>query len=752
MSTLTCVEKPIFRFFPTQCALFFANHASIRYPRAEIPTEKMFELANLPLEVLGHMLNSSDHSYLFVRLWKCGSSFLNVKLAKCMTYVELEIANDFPRTLFFPRLLCQLPNLRHLSVKGGVVLVKNQLHWLDIIPKLSGKLESIELRSGQDAHHAFLNYDPNATPAVPEPNIYEDEDQTPIDDEDADSETNEEDAEADEQIDAESDSASVCSYDHYEAYDDAPITTQYERGRSQLVDVGKLFPQLHTLKLHGGRWWSIAQPAALPPTLTHLSVTWHLDYTSLPADRRLFASLPPALRTLDGYLSVRVSWRSAEQETKAAVAALHADWSTPPPHLEIVSSLDLPEYFDAGLSWLPPSMQKVNLDFGSHLPVWSSSLSNQLPSGLNAIKIIELSAEAVSQGDSWTMGLPRNLKTLKLITHGSTALNSISPHLPQGLECMELMGDDNTELSGLRSVVERHIDSCWPPTLTRLHLHYNKIKPSDLGLLPKTLLDLIVWFLDAGPPTGAYDFDGSDFPPALTKLELTASNFKIRNKLPSKLISFKLRQARMPLSLCHKLPYSLKLLVTTFDLDVPGTPDDLNLPDLTFLQVYEWHCRLFDALPRSLTTLNINRLLGCSHSKEVQRGALFEKLPSGLVRLDISTQDVFSQNFVLPHQRLSHFTCLESLSIEFWPQVPSSILPELPRSLRQLFIDLPVIDEIEAPFIPAGLRRLAIRPKLPYCSYLADHWPLRATSNLTTQRPESRKVLKKRASELLSHC
>lgn len=179
-------------------------------------------LNQLPPDHLGLILGSKHLSYLVLRLWMCGDSRLNSRLAAGITYINLKASWSLQSG--FPSVLLRLRSLRYLSIKSKGRLFGNPMAWSGIALSLSPILETLKI-SCFDCDTAMRNFAPDWTATAPK-----------------------------------------------------FIETEYPMGKSTFIDLAQHMPRLTKLELTGtasGRPvpFFAQDLVALPPTLTELRVS-----------------------------------------------------------------------------------------------------------------------------------------------------------------------------------------------------------------------------------------------------------------------------------------------------------------------------------------------------------------------------------------------------------------------------------------------------------------------------------------------
>lgn len=151
---------------------------------------------------------------------------------------------------------------------------------------------------------------------------------------------------------------------------------------------------------------------------------------------------------------------------------------------------------------------------------------------------------------------------------------------------------------------------------------------------------------------------------------------------------------REPSSFPHQLfnsfPNTLKRLSLRHMTIVHAGSTDLDLmkllPNLEALTVDEADCDWFEHIPRSVTDLDIDKLR-TQASPMFSDGKMLQHLPPSLRTLRLAG------DISLPLQDWSYLPHLQYLDLSFASDVPSSKLRTLPRSLKQLWAKVNVLDD-----------------------------------------------------------
>lgn len=618
--------------------------------------ESTMILKQLPGDLLDLILGNLAYSHLVVPLWICGDSIFNAKLASNIRQAHLR--STWPLRTGFPTVLLKLRTLRHLSVEVPFTLMPNPLEWPIAVQQFPETLESLSIVCA-DSHLSFRNFAPSSTPTH---KIY--------------------------------------------------ITTQYQHGKSRLIDIGRRLPRLRTLTLKGGKSLQFDDLAALPDSLTFLGVE-SIDYLGRHMDM-----LPRSLVKL--------------QTTVTAASDVLDSWSAAPPHLESISSLrtigELPDY-----SWLPMDLLKLVID-NSTFP-FNPKLARSLPSSLRTIAFQGSAMDSFEQnGQNWASFLPKDLTALifRLNLSGRFILNtnaSISvglaelAFLPKSLTKISLDRDtqfdwasisdegQNLEkwlphLKSLKSTVPHHMLHLLPPSLRHLEVFITYNGQKQILCFPPLLTSLFI--ASAKCPLG---FLENSFPPTLTEFNMPPNDSEtclrslVFNSLPPSLTNFD-AGLRAPFEKPLRFP-----------------------PNMTRFKVNRWSFDWFHLFPATLIYLNISWVGNLSILAERN---YFETLPTSLTYLRLERSRTYDEGS-LSNCSFSHLPHLVSLNVKEFGIFESSILRTLPPNLEQLEMTLNGIASEDAPFIPPYLSIFNLNfPQINLNDpHVIDHWPLGAVLRAT---------------------
>ena len=659
----------------SNCAIVLTEYLQHTYlsRHSPNPCRMHITLAHLPIDILRLILDDHRSSYA-ITLYKCGNSLLNTKICNTITVVKLKSAGiELSR---FPRVLTKLPHLRVLSISSRYKLMTDASNWPLVTCHLSSKLETLEIDS-PDSHLALLNLVPQSSAAN-------------------------------------------------------KVSSTYSRGKSHLIDMERYMPNLRSLTLNtrpSEKSISSIEPSdfpGLPSSLTSLNILLVISYS--PESPDAISLLPPNLTDLGGRVSIN----------SEALDIANRDWSRAPPSLTSIGLVDGPSQF----SWLPQTTMKFQKVGCPSLP--ADRYIESLPSTLVEMKLIDY----VGMTD-WAEALPRNVQTLILDTDRSCPiLDRNVVNLPPSLT--RLVDKYHcTYWNEIRSVWDEHhrsngAVSFWPP-LEELYFTSVYSRLEDLHILPYTLRRLTIG-LEVQKDDSELILDMQLFPPRLTSLSLTlrysVQSYKIIN-VPVSLTDLQIYLApwNSASTLERRMFESLPDTLTSLHLPETAIQNSNNkdeapckLPkSLVSLKLQQWPQAWLFALPRTLTLLSLDFISGFdSKCSAVINGDGLADLPPGLVSLVIASPTTKNSTAHVPPQRLSHLYQLRTFKGVGLGLFPSSMLRNLPSSLRIVNLNFDEIDPADAPFISPRLRELGIgfKPRFPFeakvPAAMAPYWPLNA--------------------------
>lgn len=111
-----------------------------------------FDLVRLPPEVLANVFEAGRIPYALIRLWLCGDSLMNAKLASGVTRVHLKAPSSW--SFSTPRFVLSLRALRRLIIKSNKWNLFTYDEWCSFIESLPSSLEELTIplpKSNEDA-------------------------------------------------------------------------------------------------------------------------------------------------------------------------------------------------------------------------------------------------------------------------------------------------------------------------------------------------------------------------------------------------------------------------------------------------------------------------------------------------------------------------------------------------------------------------------------------------------------------------
>lgn len=624
-------------------------------------------LDELPTELLGFILSADYSSPMTMRLWKCGCKLLNFKLSTSVTRFELRnMRAVFPGALL-PRLLLNFHRLRSLRIESRKELVKSLPEWPMLLSNFPVTLEALHIAS-PDAPFAFLNHTPESTIS-----------------------------------------------------ELRTIKTDYARGPSNLIDMDRLFPRLHTLKIDPPRFdlpprtpFQLDDFAGLPSQLLHFEAQIFVD----ASEWSKLALLPASIQYL-GELSLK-NLRAFNNLPQWPITLL--------PNLLELRSYD----FDRlqSVHWLPRSLTRFD-----GVAAWSFEIARAWPPLVGELWIGKIDENSfISQHTIWHDELPPSLTKLHIdedcpnrserirldpLARFPTSLTLLTSRSP-----IYWITDNETPYASATAMA-----STWP-NLKEIDLSSLAYSP-DHWNLPKHLETASLWISRSWQGRSIHDdsdpVDLSFLPASLTTLHtrILCHKYALSGTLPPRLQTLSLNTGFMTRENFNLLPNS----ITDLKSSCRRLKHELltsvgwTLPSfLTRLSIKYWHCDGLESLPGSLTSLHIEELGGLDDTPCLNQGSLFEKLPIGLTSLDLAQSPIPN---LIPTQRLSHLRSLRSLSTISLCLWESDILRNLPRGLRQLDLRLVRLDEVDAPFLPPNLESVTLGNQIDYAtSSIGLYWPL----------------------------
>lgn len=635
----------------------------------------MFPLTHLPPELLSLMLSSSAHSFLVIKLWRCGDRKLQRSLSKHVTTLDLspsslgrtqDAQSTKPR---LPELIfTSLPALKCLRLSSSYDFIHVQPGGWKSLPVMNN-LESLSL-----LHYAFEyddDYSPQLVPLGPVfPNLRS-----------------------------------------LELPPECTVVAPMLRN-----------PPPHLTYLSGYLPFSYYFPrdcklSDLPRTLERIGGAMHFPGHSAN-DQVILDDLshaPPNLRAIDHVniydevLSISLEpLHHINPQQRLPVAGV------PNEHLRLLTRV-------ASATSQPPNDFKLACDFIS-----------VFPSQITAIRISSFisGSTLVSDGISDFLSLlPRSLTSLEILSFIKSDWSEMRTLTSNGTT---FWPSNLTHLSiPYFKGAEFNLDLL-PPNVHYLQVGIGSSAP-DIDLdgerFPQTfpkLTRLVLMSLCSGVLN-------------LTSSPLTGliRDFEILSKTgPHPALGFSFYETlKTDRSCLERLSVSF---AGTLHQLMPTIRADLSvLTSLKSLTVPYWTTDLLHSLPPSLTYFIVGRLL-CLESEHIVQGTLFSGMPASLTVLEFkSTNQACHPNgssYSLPVQDIGHLKSLKTLNIYQLGNFPSRMLRELPQGLEHLEMELLGCDESDAPFIPPNLRVCKIA-SISYPlhwkeNYLAENWPPRATAQI----------------------
>ena len=401
----------------------------------ETSSNSVRSLSALSADILDLILSYDEVTHLVVRLWKVGDQSLNAKLAMSISRVALNDGYGFSTRL--PSVLSHLRGLTHFTLQSKRSFFAQPSDWYSALRALPKSLTHLEITS-YDSELAFLNY---AT-----------------------------------------DSAS----------------TTYERGESDCVDVGALFPQLRTLKM-------LHAPSSLLPALPSSLTAFSCEFSDVGSPS--FEKLPRSLQYLEADYVLDINEPDTDEDGEESYPGLNA-LTLAPPGMEL-SSMHVSVWAEEQ-SWasrLPEGLR--SLAFTERVTL-SPPMISQFPRSLTRLDCSELSGNlfAAAGHDIW----PPNLRSLEMVI-GELRPGYLAA-LPRTLFELTLYFNAITDSEERSAIFASEL----PPRLQRLTLHLDA--PSIVkGTLPATLK--VLWWIELPQcPMETW----SAIPSSITQLEISYIN------------------------------------------------------------------------------------------------------------------------------------------------------------------------------------------------------------------------------------
>lgn len=584
-------------------------------------------LSFLPPEILDHIFQSRDISFLVLQLIKCGDRSFNSKLFNSITYIDLR-DKRLGTSSRYPKLLSSFTRLRYLSLdRGQWPLMPTPADLSREIQHLAlPNLETLRLKCAQ-AHQCFYLFNAQSE----------------------------------------------------------PIVSSYERGTSCLIDFTSLFPHLRTLKVAPPTGAALASSvfAGLPPKLTHLIMP-RLDISNSPYP--FMSQLPRSLEILDTEVYIMTHadkgnpwstsslWTGAPSSLRIIKSILCPQ--APSGDLQLPHTLE-ECYFRIYQSWplsvlqtLPSSMKTMPMldlsKIGDHSRYFDYP-SLLLPNSLTAISI-QLSSSQHELIIPMIRTLSKNITSVH-ITGKDTNWDSLFEDFLTTHKDKCLWPAHLTSLK-LRTSWPQNLVPYLPSALTYLGVRWNGNDELDLKSYPRSLKTIKLTI--SSNHTAKIRLT-KDIPPNLTSLTLY-SNMK-KTLLQTDSIRF--------------LPPTLTNLDIADGIRLSTAPlDDFQLPNaLKTLAVAYWDHEWLALLPPTLTSLHLRHFDFHSVSPDIMNSSL-HSLPADLESLHVEKKSGTLRPFFDSWTFLTRLICLKSLDLLDLDHLEPTILEYLPKSIRHLQLSL----------------------------------------------------------------
>lgn len=594
-----------------------------------------FGFSTLPREILALILTGPDVSPAVFLLMQSGDRILLAKLPSSITHIDL--ARSASSRVRPPITLSGFTSLRRLALKSTRNFFKERSDWHQVLPTLPQSLEELSINS-PDAIFAFVD------PAPP------------------------------------------------------PEDHEYPRGKSDWIDISKLFPRLTTLVLLKSLAFNLNNLAALPSTITHLGFSYlKIDLRSMSS----ISAFPPSLRILDTALELDC------REFNEFGARLSAAC----PHLEVIKQLQIYSLEEAGsdarhwlepglvedFQWLPRTLLSLALSSLTGDFKFNSVLTRSLPPNLHTIKCPLVHP-------TFFLDLP--CTNLREIRFSEGTFGADLEYLPRTLEIFDA-NPIKFDWTAIEPRMAAKGATFWPPNLTSLR-RLADLKQWHLPLLPKSLTDFVL-----STAIDHLELVGDLLPPKLVNLSIQRDRFaqvhvSISGSLPHSLTSFKLSSEQLNRSTLEKLPSSITSLTlnSTFDLDYMEAEniDPWKLPTrLLQFDASCWPAGWVSALPKTITSLQIDCLIGTPATIYLEN-RLFRDCPPNLESLIIEeflhqeSWDYAMKDVEFSEDCLLHLPQLHKLRVR--ASFPSTLLRHLPKRLRVLDVDLESLEREDVQCLP----------------------------------------------------
>lgn len=638
----------------------------------------VYSLADLPSDILRHILHGSRYSFLTLVLWKTGDRHLQAKMVNGVDYLDLK-DRRLASTSRYPKMISRLANLRYLSInRGNTNLMPTPKDLSEELQKLNGrKLETLKIKCLQ-SDQSFCNYVSCVDGVAPT----------------------------------------------------KPVFSEYRRGYSYAFDMEKAFPSLQMLKIG---YCDECLLAALPDSLTILKAS---SMAFQATSDGTMSKLPRSLLVLD----LGLVMRPVKRDTSVYEEAFRIIWAHPPPHLHTIKKMWFqPFLHQMGFSFLPRTLVHCLL-MSTHNAFRDLSIAS-LPPLFDTMIIGSRRFDIPTPLDSQCLSQwPQSLKHLEIgFAHSHYLSLDFLSSLPRTLESIvvyKLVQD----WEALEECILRAGSSFWPPRLQSLSIKGEAIPQFMVKHLPASLTSfdarydpatmetsLDASLLDASlldttssstlniSSTADIATDGivaaakivsssvTCWPPLLTKLDLFLKQTMnhMCHQWPSHLKDLSLHGTELGTSFSWtQLPSSIHSLTLWISLSPSSLYNNPSFSThLTSLMMFEWPFSLLSSLPRTLTELSMGKLFNLDDSDYNEANyttvgqTLLERENACLLDLppllrylqidSISTSDLGA----LSGRFLSQLGHLEILNCQHLV-LDGNAIQFMPPSLEQLFITL----------------------------------------------------------------
>ena len=505
------------------------------------------------------------------------------------------------------------------------------------------------------------------------------------------------------------------------------IQKAYPMGASRFHDFSAWFPRLQTLGLNG---LLFAQDLpGLPPSLTRFETD---SFFNVLQGQLIMSILPRTLR----FLITKVD--------APATADQLEDWASPPPALEVIKSIIVPNPLE-DYSWIPRTVNSVRIITRDGLPVkLSKSAAKTLP---RLLTVAELDVDAITP--EWPSAFPQSLISLDITIRDFLA--SDIALLPRTLHylTLNLASSSFSEVLLTETEARAKNTSIWPPNLISLKLRSSPLPAQLFDIVPPTLRSLSTTIDGYSKPLVL-----STLPPLLTRLTVTlhdCANLTFEG-IPAGLTSLKSLSSKDGQPACISLPTNtLRSKLVKFFASFPadcciGQPTD-PFKHLRWLKADQCPFSVLALLPSTLTSLMIGTLT--SLLNEANPLDLSPHLPTSLILLQIRCENAHPLDIA----SFARLTLLKHLNAPNGPGNTSKILRYLPRSLTRLQMPMVTLSDEDIPFLPPLLEEFDIKwirgSNSQHQHLVAKYFPLGLSDALFDDT--ARKIIAKRRKQHGAH-